>query len=158
MIRTTITTQGLPSADAGSGLRARFQRTMLEGLHSAIDPMLDEVRSQTPYDSIRSAYGTQDLVTGNGVQVSVTNTSPIWPFRESDTRPHWVPFGPGTSLAAWANARNIPPFLVSRKIARDGTKGNYILSRTTNAYRPRIDQAIQAALYTFVIEGLKGGA
>jgi hypothetical protein len=131
---------------------------MLTGLHSAIDPMLDEVRSQTPYDSIRSAYGTQDLVTGSGVQVSILNTSSIWQYRENDVRPHFPPWKPGTTLAAWANAKGIPPFLVARKIARDGTKGNYILSRTTNAYRPRIDQAIQAALYTFVIEGLRGGA
>lgn len=32
------------------------------------------------------------------------------------------PFGPGTPLAAWADAKGIPPFLVARKIAREGTE------------------------------------
>ncbi len=156
-IRTTITTQGLPTG-AGSDLRARFQRTMLTGLHSAIDPMMSDVQGQTPYDSIRSAYGTQDLVMGNGVRVDVINTSPIWPFRENDTRPHWAPFGPGSTLAAWADAKGIPPFLVARKIARVGTQGNHILATAVSRYRPQLDQAIQSALYQFVIESILGSS
>lgn len=32
------------------------------------------------------------------------------------------PFGKGTPLAKWADAKDIPPFLVARKIAREGTE------------------------------------
>lgn len=152
-IRTTIT-QNIPTGATGN-LRALFQRTMLEGLHTVVDPMVEDVRGRTPYDSIRGAYGTQDLVMGNSVQVGITNQSPIWQYREDDTRPHWAPWGPGTSLANWSNAHGIPPFLVARKIARFGTTGNHILRDSMQKYGTRIDQAVQAALYTFVLESLR---
>lgn len=32
------------------------------------------------------------------------------------------PFAKGTPLAKWADSKGIPPFLVARKIAREGTK------------------------------------
>jgi hypothetical protein len=86
------------------------------------------------------------------------NTSPIWPFREYDTTPHWPPFGPGSSLANWSDAHGIPPFLVARKISRVGTKGNQIVTNTAKQYRSRISQAIQEALHNWLREALMAEA
>ena len=40
---------------------------------------------------------------------------------EHGAKPHWPPWGPGSALAAWANAKGIHPFLVARAISRKGT-------------------------------------
>jgi hypothetical protein len=129
---------------------------MLGAIHEAVDPIMGNVEAQTPYDSIRSAYGTQDMVLSNAVAVNLLNASPIWPFREDDTRPHWAPWGPGTALSNWSIAHGIPPFLVARKISRFGTTGNHIFRDNTHGLRPMLDQSVQGALREFTLQALRG--
>lgn len=132
-------------------VRRSFQRVMLESVHSVVDPMVDSIKAQTPYPSIQQAYSTQDAVTGDAVYVRVTNSSDVWPFREYNTRPHWPPYGPGTSLAQWSEARGIKPFLVARAISRRGTQGNYIVTKAWEQTQPRIQQAVQSGLYAWAL-------
>ena len=47
-------------------------------------------------------------------------------FVERGTKPHFPPFGPGSSLAKWSRRHNIVPFLVARAISRRGTKGHHM--------------------------------
>jgi hypothetical protein len=131
-----------------------FARDMAEAIHTATDGILGDIKGQTPYPSIASAYGSQDVIAGNTVTVTLTNSSPIWPFREYDTRPHWPPFGPGSSLANWSNARGIPPFLVARKISRFGTTGNHIVSNRMQSGQAEIQRAIQSGLVAFMYDTL----
>jgi hypothetical protein len=155
-VKITITSEFPAFVTAPTDPRASFGPMLLEGIHSAVDPMLEDARNQTPYASIREGYYSQDLVTGNGVAVEYGNASPIFPFREEDTRPHWPPFGAGSSLANWANARGTPPFLVARKISRFGTTGNHIFGRAKQQHQPQINQAIQNASYAWVLSSLGG--
>ena len=64
---------------------------------------------------------------------------------------HWPPWGPGTPLDQWAMKAGIPTFLVARKIAMYGTKGNHIVGNTWPQYRDRQADAVQRALYAFVL-------
>lgn len=155
-MKITITSEFPASLGAPSDPRSTFGPTLLEGIHSAVDPLLEDARSQTPYASIAAGYYSQDFVMGNGVAVEYGNASPIFPFREEDTRPHWPPFGKGSSLANWAEARGIPPFLVARKISRFGTTGNHIFGRARQQHQSAIDQAIQNASYAWVLENVRG--
>jgi hypothetical protein len=150
-----VITFSVPAGEVRAGnLRQSFQRIMFEALHIAFDPMLDDIKGQTPYASIREGYYTEDAVLGNRIAVTALNRVPHWVFRENDTRPHWPPYGKGTSLERWATARGIPAFLVARKISREGTKGNYIVGRTWDRYRSRLDVAIQEGLYAWVLDSM----
>lgn len=62
------------------------------------------------------------------------------------TRPHWPPYGEGTSLARWAKQRGIPPYLVARSISRKGTKAQPWLEETAKADRGTVERIMQKAV------------
>lgn len=132
---------------------ANFKALMYQALMGVMQPFMEEVQGQTEYESIRSAYYLAEGANADGVTVELRNKSEIWPFRENDTAAHWPPWGPGTPLDTWAMSKGIPTFLVARKISQVGTQGNKIVQNTWPKYEAQRQQAIQAALYAFVLSG-----
>jgi hypothetical protein len=56
---------------------------------------------------------------------------------EYGTKPHFVPPG---ELEAWARRHNTDPFVVSKAIARRGTKAHRYLQRAFEDNQPRIQR------------------
>lgn len=103
-----------------------IQEESTAGAKRLINVMVPLVKRYTPVDTgaTQAAIGgviviSQNLVTGtieaDGVKPVVVESL------EHGTAPHWAPWGPGTHLAAWAERKGIPPFLVARAIANHGT-------------------------------------
>jgi hypothetical protein len=156
-VKITITSEFPAFVTAPTDPRASFGPMLLEGIHSAVDPMLEDARNQTEYASIREGYYSEDTVTANGVAVDYGNRARNFIWREENTSPHWPPFFKGSSLDVWSHAHGIPTFLVAREIARVGTTGNHIFRNAQQLHRPRIDQAVQNAAYAWVLSSLSGG-
>lgn len=127
----------------------RFNAAQRHYVSPVFRELLADVQGQTPYDSIRDAYSIFEGESGQGVEFGLRNSNPIWLYREVDTAPHWAPWGPETSLGQWAEERGIEPFLVARKIAAEGTEGNYIVRDSWKDYEPRIQEASQRAFYAW---------
>jgi hypothetical protein len=79
-------------------------------------------------------------------QASVFNTLSYAPFAHgsfdggaSRTQPHWPPWGPGSQLAAWADAKGIAPYLVARAISRKGTPLIPYLKDAISDSQPALD-------------------
>jgi hypothetical protein len=133
-----------------------FAEEMLAAIHSVSDPLVAKVKSETPYPSIANAYYQEDLSTPAAVHVSIGNKSDIWIFRERDTRPHWPPWYPDSSLDKWAKAHDISTFLVARKISRLGTTGNHLFENAWRDAPSAIRSAIQSATYAYVLGRIGG--
>ena len=112
---------------------------------------MEDVRGQTKSPNIASGYYLHDITTSDGVTVALFNSKEHWIFQEEDTDAHWPPWGEGTPLDQWAMTHGIPTFLVARKIATYGTKGNHIVGNTWPNYSERQQEAVQQALYAFVV-------
>ncbi len=154
-MRTQLTMQWPAFLEGGStDDRAIFHGDMLESLHTAIDPMMGNVRGQTP-QSIASHYDVQDQVTERGVSVSITNDSPIRAFWEEDTRPHTILPVRASVLAFSVGGSTV----FSRIMHHPGTKGHHVFERVYQGAQPSIQQAIQAGLNAYMLDTLgKGGA
>jgi hypothetical protein len=115
-----------------------------------MDRMLSAVRTETPNAGVRDAYSLVPTQEGASTGFEARNASRAWAFRENDVRAHWAPWGEGTDIAKWAEERGIDPFLVARKIAREGTEGNYIFARAWERYTPAMLQALSGGFGTWV--------
>lgn len=101
----------------------------------------------------------------DGYTVSI-DLNDYWKYVENDTRPHWPP---RAAILNWVkikpciprpdNKGRIPTqqqlaFLVSRKIARVGTKGNHAFAKTQDAllgfYIPKIEEALGNVLAGYI--------
>lgn len=101
----------------------------------------------------------------DGYTVSI-DLNDYWKYVENDTRPHWPP---RDAILNWVrikpciprpdNKGRIPTqeqlaFLVSRKIARVGTKGNHAFAKTQDAllgfYIPKIEEALGNVLAGYI--------
>jgi hypothetical protein len=138
-------------------VRATWRSLMSDFLRSVFTPLMEAVKRETEYASIADAYFIEEGTEGgDAVTMALRNSNPIWPFREFNTRAHWAPWGGAkegeepTPLFLWATERGIPPFLAARKIARDGTTGNYIVTRQWAQVRPQIKDGVQSHLYEWV--------
>lgn len=137
-----------------SGTQESFRSTMQDALGGVLRPAVDEVSGVTPYASIAGGWFLRE--TGSDIGLGIGNSVPHWIFREKDTVPHWPPFGPGSELAAWADAHGIEPYLVARAIARRGTRGNYNLTHIWGRTQSEIPKAVQGALYAWVLTSMTG--
>lgn len=105
------------------GLPGAVERETEAGLMRMGAGVAAKVQSYTPVASGRTQSaikaeaesGLRVVVAAHGIaDVVVASIS-------GGTRPHWAPWGPGSSLATWANLKGIPPIVVAKTIARFGT-------------------------------------
>ena len=68
------------------------------------------------------------------------------------TRPHWPPFGAGSSLERWSRLHGIIPFLVARAISVRGTKAQPFLKEGVEGAKSSIDNRMKQALENIVKE------
>lgn len=113
----------------------------------------DHIASRQLVDSIR----TQVIVGESAYEVTMT-LADYWKYVENDTRPH---FPPPSAILKWIEVKPVIPrpdangriptpkqlaFLISRKIAREGTKGTHDLAQTKDNILPWYKERIEAAL------------
>lgn len=113
----------------------------------------DHIASRQLVDSIR----TQVVVGESAYEVTIT-LADYWKYVENDTRPH---FPPPSAILKWIEVKPVIPrpdasgriptpkqlaFLISRKIAREGTKGTHDLAQTKDNILPWYKERIEAAL------------
>lgn len=102
---------------------------MKKGLSKSLKVITNQVKVETPVDTGRLRAGMTDEVrdSGNEIIGVVGNVVEYAPFVENGSSPH---FPPPAALAKWAKRHgNIPPFLVARSIARNGTKAHRMFGR-----------------------------
>jgi hypothetical protein len=148
-MRVTFTPAIPQQALANKDVHASFVRNMTEGLHSAIDPMMQTVEGQTP-SSIVQHYSVQDVVSGNSVGIRVENDSPIYNFWDKDTRPHTILPRTASVLAFPVGGRTV----FARAVHHPGTKGHHVFDTALNQSRSNIDRAVQNALYAWLLDSL----
>lgn len=113
----------------------------------------DHIASRNLVDSIR----TQVVVGESAYEVTMT-LADYWKYIENDTRPH---FPPPSAILKWIEVKPVIPrpdangriptpkqlaFLISRKIAREGTTGTHDLQQTKDNILPWYQERIEAAL------------
>ncbi len=93
------------------------------GYENMMDFVIERIQANTPVfkGGLRDSFEGKLLF--GGLVAEITSSAPevIVASVEGGARPHWPPWGPGSELAAWAEAKGIPPFLVARAISRRGT-------------------------------------
>lgn len=118
-------------------------------------------KERTLIDSVK----TQVVVNDKAFEVTMT-LADYWKYVEDDTRPHWPP---RNAIARWIEIKPIIPrpdangirptnqqlaFLISRKIAREGTKGSHDLQITKDNvipwYRQRIAEALGHDMVNYI--------
>lgn len=109
--------------------------------------------------------GVESSVEVHGTVYEVKLTlADYWKYVEDDTRPHWPP---RSAILQWIQVKPVLPrpgasgriptpeslaYLISRRIARDGTRGSHDLQRTKDTMNGDIRERLQAALAADVSE------
>lgn len=111
------------------------------------------IASGTLVNSIKHIYEHN----GNVYSVSIS-LADYWKYVNSDTKPHWPPV---SAIKKWIEVKPVIPyvgsngklptveqlaFLISRKIAREGTKGNEFFDLTQEDINARFMQDIEYAI------------
>lgn len=119
-----------------------------------LEAIMQSIVAQTESRSIADAYRIEQESGTGTLVLRLANDNPIQPYRENDTRPHWAPFttdkelrqgAQPTALTKWAKEHNIPVFLVARKIAQEGTRGNYTVRNTWARAKDELWAAVVAS-------------
>lgn len=119
----------------------------------------------TQENTLASTVTSEVIVKGTTYEV-VLNLQDYWKYVEEGTRPHWPPI---SAIAHWVQIKpviprpdekgNIPSqqslaFLISRKIAREGTQGTHDLKETTDAllgyYEDLIKEALERDVFDYI--------
>ena len=111
----------------------------------------------TTENTLASTVTAQVEVHGSTYE-AVLNLQDYWKYVEEGTRPHWPP---RSAILHWVIVKPVIPhpdkngrlpspnslaFLISRKIAREGTKGTHDLKETTDVLLARYEELIAEAL------------
>lgn len=134
-----------------------------------------KTREQTLINSVKAEM----RVNGTDYEV-VLSLKDYWKYVENDTKPHWPPYDPDKktfpNILRWIQIKPIIPrpdvngriptekqlaFLISRKIAEEGTKGSHDLEKTKDAIIPfyvdRIAQALRTDVSAYIARVLTQG-
>lgn len=123
----TVIIIGLDKVDNNLGNADKvIDRAAMGGLGKMTERVVLNVRRHTPVDTERLKNAVEGEVRREsndwvGEVNAGTVAGVVVASVEGGTRPHWPPWGAGTELAAWAERKGIPPFLVARAIAQRGT-------------------------------------
>jgi hypothetical protein len=123
-----------------------FQRDVGGALLVGMRKIADQAATNTPYPDIAAGFEVESSASGRTVEASIGNRNSTFPYVEEDTRPHFPPFDEGSPLAAWADARGIPPFLVARAISETGTQGKHMLAEAFQDGQDAVIGDIEAAI------------
>ena len=119
----------------------------------------------TQENTLASTVTSEVIVKGTTYEV-VLNLQDYWKYVEEGTRPHWPPI---SAIAHWIQIKPVIPrpdekgripsqqslaFLISRKIAREGTQGTHDLKETTDAllgyYEDLIKEALERDVFDYI--------
>ena len=107
---------------------ADLQRKMREIMNEEALEAADELQRASPSGATNELKEGWDIIPAKrrssslDIQVVIVNNAQNAEFRIRGRGPgKFPPFGDGSMLAMWARLKGIPPFLVARKIAREGT-------------------------------------
>lgn len=99
-----------------------------EGFDTMMAFIIQRIQANTPVHrgTLRDAWAGEITFSGAAAEIKAEGIPEAVVLSvEHGAKPHWPPWGPGSALAQWANAKGIPPFLVARAIARKGTIKRY---------------------------------
>lgn len=139
--------------DLAKDFRIRYRENLEES---------DRIASKDLYNSIKTK-----VKVGQGYYEVVMDLAAYWKYVEEDTRPHWPP---RDKILSWIQVKPIIPypgidgrvptqeqlaFLISRKIATEGTEGSHDLRKTKDEiipwYRERIEEALGRDMYDYIL-------
>ena len=113
----------------------------------------DRKATGTLIDSVQAHVKVQDTV----YEVTLT-LADYWKYVEDGTKPHWPP---RSAILKWIKAKPVIPrpdkngripsqeslaYLISRKIAREGTEGSHDLQKTKDTILPFWEQRLREVL------------
>ena len=126
--------------------RNLFRDIVGHRLRRRMEKVLADAQRNTPYPDIASQYYIQQRSEGANFSVGIGNRHPIFGYLEYGTRAHWPPWGQGTRLAAWSEARGLIPFMVARSIASHDQPPKKMLNAVWERSADDINSTIDAAL------------
>ncbi len=97
----------------------------------------------------RASITPEVQVAGDVVKGIVGSNVEYSPYVVLDTRPHFPPLA---ALQVWARRHGVSAYLVARKIARRGTKGDQSLIRGVTDNAERIYQLLERACWRAIGE------
>ncbi len=130
--------------DFATDIRDRYKDVLANNDHIASRQLVDSVKTQ--------------VVVGESAYEVTMTLADYWKYIENDTRPH---FPPPSAILTWIEVKPVIPrpdangriptpkqlaFLISRKIAREGTTGTHDLQQTKDNILPWYQERIEAAL------------
>ncbi len=71
---------------------------------------------------------------------------------EFGTKPFWPNYKAGSSLADWAKAKGISPYLVARSISRKGIKGQFFFKKSIEENQDRVQKSFDTAFTNLIKE------
>jgi hypothetical protein len=124
-------------------VRQNFRNIMGGRIRRVMGDMTERAAQETKSQRVAEGYAVVQVSEGEDIAFAIVNNEQIFPFVEEDTVAHWAPWGEGTELAQWSEEHDIDPFLVARKIAREGTKGEHVLQRVWDQGADALAETIQ---------------
>lgn len=120
-----------------------LRKNVASSLQKSAYQLLAAASRKTPVDTGRLRASLNVHKSRDGLTVSVGTPLKYGVYVHQGTRPH---FPPVNALRGWANRHNINPYLVSRAIARRGTKARRFLKDPLDQMRHKIKSNINKAV------------
>jgi hypothetical protein len=132
----------------------KFPQITAKYMNEAIKLAILEIqRTTTPLVPVSEGKLRGSIFTEFGVLKGVLGfNSDYAVYVHEGTRPHFPPFGPGTSVNRWSSLHGINPFLVARAISIRGTKPQPFLKEGVGRAQSLIDRRFADALDKIVQE------
>jgi hypothetical protein len=104
-------------------LEKSFKSQIKAALEDAALELAEQLQNDSPVGASEELKRGWDISIASDLSLKVTNNAPNALYRIRGRKAGKMPpYGPGTELAAWAEKYGIPPYLVARSIARQGTQ------------------------------------
>lgn len=130
-------------ATASGDVRQTVRNVVGGRMRRAMQKIADDARSHTPYQKIADAYRVEQSTSGGSVGFSIYNDSPLFPFREYDTKPHviratnkpWLVFEP----------RGAGHLVQVKEVQHPGTHGTHTLQEAWDRGADPLSAAVDGA-------------
>lgn len=152
----TIEMNGLEAiammTSAGAGLPAVLTKQL--GLASILAKAT--MREKAPVgvggdkDGLKGSIGV--TLIPEALSSEIKPTMPYADAVETGSKPHWIPHGPDSALAAWAKLKGINVYALAASIAKKGTKPHPYIEPTYEEVAPGV-----IALFASGVDAFLGG-
>lgn len=130
-------------ASSNVDVRASIRNVVAGRMRRAMQKVAQDAAQRTPYPRIASAYRVEQDTGGGHIELTIRNDSPIWPYREYDTKPHIIRAGARPWLVF--EPRGAGHLVMVKEVHHPGTKGTHTLGEAWDRNADNLAAAIDGA-------------